>query len=65
MPMRSREPEQPVPWFSRREKVVRAVPDVVTAHPLGSVLILSEFTEASFDQEAIRVMKETAVFDKL
>jgi hypothetical protein len=46
------------------ERVLRAVPDVVTRRPRGSVLILSDFTGASFDQEAIRVMKETAVFDK-
>jgi hypothetical protein len=46
------------------EEVLRAVPDVVTARPRGSVLILSDFTGASFGQEAIRVMKETAVFDK-
>jgi hypothetical protein len=46
------------------EKVLRAVPDVVTRRPRGSVLILSDFTGASFDQEASRVMKETAVFDK-
>lgn len=46
------------------EKILRALPDVVTRRPRGSVLILSDFTGASFDQEAIRVMKETAVFDK-
>jgi hypothetical protein len=27
-------------------------------------LVLSDFTGASFDEEAIRTMKETAVFDK-
>ncbi len=46
------------------EEILRQVPDVVTARPLGSVLIFSDFTGASFDREAIRVMKETAVFDK-
>jgi hypothetical protein len=46
------------------EKIFRAVPDVVTTHPKGSVLILSDVTGASFDPEATRVMKETAVFDK-
>jgi hypothetical protein len=45
--------------------IFRAVPDLVTTHPLGSVLILSDFTGASFDEEAIRVMQQTAVFDKL
>ena len=46
------------------EKTCRAVPELVTTHPRGSVLILSDFTGGSFDEEAIRVMKETAVFDK-
>jgi hypothetical protein len=36
----------------------------VTTQPRGSVLILSDFTGASFDEEAIRAMKESAVFDK-
>jgi hypothetical protein len=36
----------------------------VTTRQRGSVLILSDFTGASFDEEAIRTMKETAVFDK-
>jgi hypothetical protein len=46
------------------EEIYRAVPELVTTRPLGSVLILSDFTGASFNTEAIRVMKETAVFDK-
>ena len=46
------------------EKIFRAVPEVVTICPVGSVSILSDFKGASIDQEAIRVMKETAVFDK-
>jgi hypothetical protein len=46
------------------EKILRAVPDLVTIRPRGSVLILSDFGGASFDQEAIRTMKESAVFDK-
>jgi hypothetical protein len=44
--------------------IFRTVPDLVTICPLGSVLILSDFTGASFDEEAIRVMQQTAVFDK-
>jgi hypothetical protein len=32
----------------------RAVPEVVTAQPLASVLILSDYTGASLDQEALR-----------
>jgi hypothetical protein len=46
------------------EKILRAVPDVVTTRPRGSVLILSDLTGSSFDQEALRTLKETAVFDK-
>jgi hypothetical protein len=46
------------------EKIFRTVPDVVTTHAKRSLLILSDFTGASFDPEAMRVMKETAVFDK-
>jgi hypothetical protein len=49
---------------SQVREVVRVVPEYVTTHPLGSVLILSDFTGASFDEEAVRVMKEAAVFDK-
>lgn len=45
-------------------KILREVPDLVTTRPLNSVLILSDFTGASFDEEAIRVMQQTAVFDK-
>lgn len=46
------------------EKIVRTLPEVVTTRQRGSVLILSDFTGASFDEEAFRTMKETAVFDK-
>jgi hypothetical protein len=46
------------------EKIFRALPDVVTTRPLGSVLALSDFTGASFDAEGIRVLKEAAAFDK-
>src|SRR5271156_4516244 len=46
------------------EKIYRELPEFVVTRPLSSVLILSDFTGASFDEEAMRVMKETAVFDK-
>jgi hypothetical protein len=46
------------------EKAIRSLPDIVCTRPLGSVLILSDFTGASFDREAFRAMKEEAVFDK-
>lgn len=48
----------------RIEEILRGLPQIVTMHPLGSVLILADFTGASFDADAIRAMKETAVFDK-
>ena len=46
------------------ERILRALPDVVTGRPLGSVLVLADFTGASFDAEGIRVLKEAAAFDK-
>jgi hypothetical protein len=46
------------------EEICRSVPEIVTTRPLASVLILSDFTGASFDDDAIRGMKEAAVFDK-
>jgi hypothetical protein len=44
--------------------ICREVPNFVTTLPRGSALLLSDFTGASFDEEAMRVMKEAAVFDK-
>ena len=49
---------------SEVEKTVRALPDLVTTRPRNSVLILADFTGASFDEDAFRALKETAVFDK-
>ena len=46
------------------EKIYRGVPDIVTARPRNSVLALTDFTGASFNREAIQVIKESAVFDK-
>jgi hypothetical protein len=46
------------------EKIARAVPDYVTVQPRSSVLALTDFTGAAFDQDALRTLKETAVFDK-
>jgi hypothetical protein len=46
------------------EKAIRALPDIVCTRPLGSVLILSDFTGASFDRDATVVIKDTVVFDK-
>ena len=46
------------------ERIAHAVPDYVTVKPRNSVLVLTDFTGASFDRDALRAMKETAVFDK-
>jgi hypothetical protein len=46
------------------EKTVRALPEVVTAQALNSVLMLADFTDAAFDREVLRAMKEAAVFNK-
>jgi hypothetical protein len=47
------------------EEIARTVPDYATAQPLNSVLVLTDFTGATFNQDALRALKETAVFDKL
>jgi hypothetical protein len=46
------------------EEIARAVPNYVTVQPRDSVLVLTDFTGASFDRDALLAMKETAVFDK-
>lgn len=46
------------------EKLMRALPDVVTAEPRESVRLLVDFSGASFDGEGLRTMKETAIFNK-
>ena len=46
------------------ERIARAAPDYITVQPRGSVLVLTDFTGAAFDQDALRTIKETAVFDK-
>jgi hypothetical protein len=46
------------------EKIARSLPDHVTVQPRASVLMLVDFSGASFDKEAIRSMKEAAVFNK-
>jgi hypothetical protein len=44
--------------------IAEAVPDQVMRLPRNSVLLLVDFAGASFDAEAIRAVKEAAVFDK-
>jgi hypothetical protein len=37
-------------------KIARAAPETVTAKPRGSVLLLADFTGASFDNKSLRAM---------
>ena len=46
------------------EELLRTTPDYVTAQPLGSVLALVDFTGASFNEDVLRAMQQTTVFDK-
>lgn len=46
------------------QKIAQEVPDFVTVRPRNSVLVLTDFAGASFNKDALRTMKETAVFDK-
>jgi hypothetical protein len=46
------------------ETVARNFPAYVTKRNRGSVLLLVDFSGASVDQETVRTMKESAVFDK-
>jgi len=46
------------------EEIARAVPEYTTVRPRGSVLVLTDFSGAAFDRDALRAVKETAVFDK-
>ena len=46
------------------QKVAQEVADYVTVRPRDSVLVITDFTGASFNKDALRTMKETAVFDK-
>ena len=44
--------------------MMRGLPDTVIANPRGSLLILVDYSGAFVNEEALRVIKETAVFDK-
>ena len=46
------------------QKIAQEVADYVTVRPRDSVLVITDFTGASFNKDALRTMKETAVFDK-
>jgi hypothetical protein len=46
------------------ERIARAAPETVTVQPRSSVLVLADFTGASLNDEALRAMKESAVFNK-
>lgn len=46
------------------EKICKLVPEFVTREPENSVLILGDFTGASFDRAAVETLKRAAVFDR-
>src|SRR5882762_8112929 len=46
------------------ETIARTVPTYMTSRTRGSVLLLVDFSGASVDLEAVRTIKESAVFDK-
>jgi len=46
------------------ETIARTVPTYITSRARGSVLLLVDFSGATVDPEAVRTMKESAVFDK-
>jgi hypothetical protein len=45
-------------------KIALLVPSYVTSEPLGSVLLLADFTGAEFDRVAVERLKESTVFDR-
>jgi SpoIIAA-like len=45
-------------------KMSKLVPQFVTKHPQGSLLLLADFTGAEFDRETFTTMKQSAVFDR-
>ena len=49
---------------SEVDAVARMIPSYVSTRARDSVLLLVDFSGASVDTEAIRTMKESAVFDK-
>src|SRR2546423_8959683 len=46
------------------QKIAKLVPAFVTQQPKESVLLLGDFTGATFDRAAITVLKESTVFDR-
>jgi len=46
------------------ERISKLVPEFVTREPQQSVLILGDFTGATFDRAAIDTLKRSAVFDR-
>lgn len=46
------------------QNVMRALPDHVATQPHKSVLLLADFTGATFDDESLRFAQQAAVFNK-
>ena len=49
---------------SQVEQIARQFPEFLSSQAPHSVLLLTDFTKASFNVEALRAIKEAAVFDK-
>ena len=45
-------------------EIATAVPEYVTQHPMGSVLLLADFTGAAFDRNCIERLKVGMVLDR-
>ncbi|HTZ95875.1 MAG TPA: hypothetical protein VMB18_05730 [Terriglobales bacterium] len=46
------------------KRIAGLIPKFVTTHPKHSLLILTDFTGAEFDRDAVTTMKEGLVFDR-
>ena len=44
--------------------IASLVPEYVTEHPMGSVLLLADFTGATFDKNCVEKLKVAMVLDK-
>jgi hypothetical protein len=45
-------------------EIGRMVPSYVATEPLGSVLLLADFTGSKFDKSAVETLKQAAVYDR-
>ena len=45
-------------------EISERVPDVVTSEPLGSILVVADFSGAEFDRDAVECIKVTTALDR-